>query len=368
MMRFCTGILLALALALPASTRAEAGPPVAIGTGAGEIPTLAPILKKVTPSVVNIRIKGHVAQPQNSPLNDPALRQFFGLPEQPAEQEIQAAGSGVVIDGRAGLIVTNNHVVEHAEEITITFADGRQLTGQRLGGDPETDIALVKVEASDLTAIPFGDSDQLEVGDFVIAIGNPFQIGQTATSGIISGLQRGGLGIERYEDFIQTDASINPGNSGGALVSLRGELIGINTAIVGPSGGNVGIGFAIPVNLARGIVNQLLKYGDVRHGQLGFAMRDLTPDMVSKLALPETVAGAVITKVDPGSAAEHAGLKVGDVITALDRAAVRGATDLSARIGLLRAGDEVELGVLRGKQALTVRARLAERKRQVTEN
>jgi serine protease Do/serine protease DegQ len=235
------------------------------------------------------------------------------------------------------------------------------MQGKRIGGDPETDVALVKVPAEDLTAISFGDSDKLEIGDFVIAIGNPFQIGQTVTSGIVSGLRRSGLGIEQYEDFIQTDASINPGNSGGALVNLRGELVGINTAIVGPAGGNVGIGFAIPANLARAVVDQLVKYGDVRRGRLGIAIQDLTRDLARKMDLSPQLSGAVIAKVEPGSPAERAGLKVDDVVTALGRTAVRNAADLRNKIGLMRVGDEAEFTVLRNKQSLTIQATVGER-------
>lgn len=206
------------------------------GSPGTAIPTLAPLVKKVTPSVVNIAVKGRVAQEQNPLLNDPFFRKFFNAPDIPAEREISAAGSGVIVDAREGLIVTNHHVVEHADEISVTLTDGRRLRGRRVGADPDTDVAIIKVPAENLVAIPLGDSDKLEVGDYVVAIGNPFGIGQTVTQGIVSALRRTGLGIKGYEDFIQTDAPINPGNSGGALVSLRGELVGINTAIVGPSG------------------------------------------------------------------------------------------------------------------------------------
>jgi Do/DeqQ family serine protease len=363
MSRFLVAILLALALMTPWNARVRAAPPVALGGQGSEIPSLAPLLKKVTPGVVNVAIKGRIAQQQNPLLNDPFFRRFFDIPDQPKEREIRAAGSGVVIDAREGLIVTNNHVVEHADEITITLVDGRQLQGKRLGSDPETDVALIKVPAEDLTAIPFGDSDRLEIGDFVIAIGNPFQIGQTVTSGIVSGLRRSGLGIEQYEDFIQTDASINPGNSGGALVNLRGELVGINTAIVGSAGGNVGIGFAIPSNLARAVVEQLVKYGEVRRGRLGIAIQNLAPDLIRKMGLSPGQSGAVIVKVDAGSPAEGAGLKADDVVIALGRIPVRSAADLRNKIGLLRVGDEAEFAVLRNREALTIRARVGEREK-----
>lgn len=212
------------------------------GSQSGAIPSLAPLVKRVTPSVVSIAVKGKIAQEQNPLLNDPFFRKFFSVPDTPTEREISAAGSGVIVDAAEGLIVTNYHVIEHADDISVTLTDGRRLQAKRVGADPDTDVAIIKVPADNLVAIPLGDSDKLEVGDYVVAIGNPFGIGQTVTQGIVSALRRTGLGIKGYEDFIQTDAPINPGNSGGALVSLRGELVGINTAIVGPSGGNVGIG------------------------------------------------------------------------------------------------------------------------------
>jgi serine protease Do/serine protease DegQ len=315
-------------------------------------------VKKVTPSVVNIAIKGRVAQEQNPLLNDPFFQRFFNIPDAPAEREIRAAGSGVIVDAREGLIVTNNHVVEHADEISVTLTDGRRLQAKRVGTDPDTDIAIIKVPAEDLAAIALGDSDKLEVGDYVVAIGNPFGIGQTVTQGIVSALRRTGLGIKGYEDFIQTDAPINPGNSGGALVSLRGELVGINTAIVGPSGGNVGIGFAIPVNMVREVMDQLVKYGEVRRGQLGIAIQDLTPDLAQAMGLRPQLSGAVIAKVESGSAAERAGLKAGDVITDMGKTPIRSAADLRNKVGLLRVGDIAELTVLRSGKSTTIRATL----------
>jgi serine protease Do/serine protease DegQ len=323
-----------------------------------ELPTLAPLLKRVTPTVVNIAITGRVAQEQNPLFNDPFFRRFFNLPELPAEREVQAAGSGVIIDKERGLIITSNHVVEHADAISITLADGRRFQAERVGADPETDIAVVKVAAANLASIALGDSDKLEVGDFVVAIGNPFGIGQTVTLGIVSALRRSGLGVKGYEDFIQTDASINPGNSGGALINLRGELVGINTAIIGPTGANVGIGFAIPINMARQIVDELVKYGEIRRGQLGITMQDLTPDLVKAMDLPGQLAGALVAMVAPDSAAEHAGLKAGDVITAIDKTPVRGASDVRNRIGLLRVGDVAELTVQRGRRSLVLHVTL----------
>lgn len=354
---------LAGVLALSAIAWAQQGAPVGVPHAVVEstdgIPTLAPLLKRVTPSVVNIAIKGRVAQAQNPLFNDPFFRRFFNVPEPPAEQEIRAAGSGVIIDSEKGLVVTSNHVVEHADEIAVTLTDGRRFLAERLGADAETDVAVIKVPAERLSVIALGDSDKLEVGDFVVAVGNPFGIGQTVTLGIVSALRRTGLGIKGYEDFIQTDAPINPGNSGGALINLRGELVGINTAIVGPTGGNVGIGFAIPINMAREVVDQLVKFGEVRRGQLGITIQDLTPDLVQAMGLASQQAGALIASVEPGSAAERAGLKDGDVVTAIGNVPVRNAADVRNKIGLMRVGDEAELTVLRDGRTLTVHATLA---------
>jgi Do/DeqQ family serine protease len=358
-MRF-SAVTFAVLLSLTATSSAQAplGIPLTGSQGA-PIPTLAPLVKRVTPSVVNIAIKGRIAQEQNPLLNDPFFRKFFNVPETPAEREISAAGSGVIVDAREGLIVTNNHVVEHADEISVTLTDGRRLQAKRVGADPDTDVAIIKVAAEGLVAIPLGDSDKLEVGDYVVAIGNPFGIGQTVTQGIVSALRRTGLGIKGYEDFIQTDAPINPGNSGGALVSLRGELVGINTAIVGPSGGNVGIGFAIPANMVREVMDQLVKYGEVRRGRLGVAIQDLTADLSEAMGLAANQSGAVVTNVEAGSAAERAGLRAGDVITAIGKTPVRGSSDLRNKIGLLRVGDMAELTVLRAGRSLVIRATVA---------
>jgi len=340
----------------------DAGPPIGTPTRPASplqgIPTLAPLIKKVTPSVVNIAVKGRVAQQQNPLFNDPFFRRFFNIPEVPVEREIRAAGSGVIVDAHQGLVITNNHVVEHADEITVTLADGRRFVAKRVGADPDTDVAIIKIPAENLTALSLGDSDKLEVGDFVVAIGNPFGLGQTVTSGIVSALRRTGLGIKGYEDFIQTDAPINPGNSGGALVNLQGELIGINTAIIGPSGGSVGIGFAIPTNMVREVMDQLVRYGEVRRGQLGVMIQDLTSDLAQAMGLPDQQTGAVIAKVEPGSAAERAGLKVGDVITEVDKMPVRGSADLRNKIGLLRVGNVAELTILRGRRSMVIRATL----------
>jgi S1-C subfamily serine protease len=307
------------------------------------VQTVAPVLKRITPAIISIAIKGQIA--------DGAKK-----------RDIRSTGSGVVFDAGQGFIITNNHVIDRADEITVTLADGRNLPAKRVGGDADTDIAVIKVEAANLTAIPLGDSDQLEVGDFVLAIGNPLQLGQTVTSGIVSGLRRNNVGIERYEDFIQTDAAIYPGNSGGALVSLRGELIGINTAFVGSSNANPGVGFAIPINMARNVADQILEFGEVRRGSLGITIDDATPSVLRELKLPVSAAaptGAMIVKVDGGSAGARAGLKSGDLVTELGKTAIRDSADLRIRMALLRVGEVAELTVMRDGKPMTIRATIA---------
>jgi len=280
-------LLLSL-LVLPLQSAAGI-PPV---TADGKVPTLAPLLEQVTPAVVNIAVLSRSPEQDNPMLQDPFFRRFFGLPEQ-ARPQI-SAGSGVIVDAHSGFVLTNHHVVKDAEQISVTLKDGRRLQGKLVGSDAATDIALLKVEGDNLKALPLGDSDALRVGDYVVAIGNPFGLGQTVTSGIISALGRTGLNIEGYEDFIQTDASINPGNSGGALINLKGELIGINTAIIGPSGANVGIGFAIPSNMARVVMSQLAKHGEVRRGRVGLTTQDLNPELAASLSIAPATRGAVV--------------------------------------------------------------------------
>jgi len=310
------------------------------------LPTLAPILEKVTPAVVNIAVLQKSPEEQNPLLRDPFFRRFFGGPQQ-SEPQV-AAGSGVIVDAKNGYVITNAHVVKDAREILVTLRDNRRLPATLVGADPGTDVAVVKVEPNRLSDIKFGDSDNLQVGDFVIAIGNPFGIGQTATSGIVSALGRSGLSVEGYEHFIQTDASINPGNSGGALVNLKGELIGINTAIIGPA--NVGIGFAVPSVLARAVMDQLIRFGEVKRGRLGIAMQ----------AVVGGADGALIAEVEANSPAAAAGLRKGDVVTALNGHPVRGPAELRARLGVVPAGETVELKLERDKETQVIKARVAE--------
>ena len=327
-------------------------PPVTVD---GKIPTLAPLLEQVTPAVVNIAVLSRAPEQDNPMMRDPFFRRFFGLPGESRPQI--SAGSGVIVDARQGYVLTNHHVIKDAQQIAVTLKDGRRLQGKLVGSDVGTDIALVKVEPDNLKALAFGDSDALRVGDYVLAIGNPFGLGQTVTSGIVSALGRTGLNIEGYEDFIQTDASINPGNSGGALVNLRGELVGVNTAIIGPSGSSVGIGFAVPSSMARAVMNQLVKYGEVRRGRIGLSTQDLTPELAKSLGVQATQ-GAVVAEVAKASPADKAGLRVGDVIVGVNGRAVRSSPDLRNQIGLIPMGDEVEFRALRDGRERMFRVRV----------
>lgn len=316
-----------------------------------EIPTLAPMLESATPAVVNIATEGRVKQQLNPLFSDPRFRRYFNVPDQPAERKTSSLGSGVIVDAKRGLVLTNNHVIANAVQITVTLRDGRQLEAEVVGTDPETDVAVIKMPAENLVDIKPANSDALRVGDFVVAIGNPFGLGQTVTSGIVSALGRSGLGIEGYEDFIQTDASINPGNSGGALVNLRGELVGINTAIFSQSGGNIGIGFAIPINLAMQITEQLVDTGEVKRGFLGVSMQDISPALAEAFGL-EQQSGAIINEVLENSPASKAGLKTGDIVVSIDGKNIVNANDVANRIGLLPVGETIKFKVLRdGKQS-----------------
>jgi len=323
-----------------------AGLPASVG---GEsLPSLAPMLERVLPAVVNIATSGRIQVDQNPLNNDPLFQYFFNMPEsQPRERATNSLGSGVIIDAANGYIVTNNHVIENADQINVRLLDGRSFEADLIGTDSETDIAVIKISASDLDSIRIGDSERLRVGDFVVAIGNPFGLGQTVTSGIVSAKGRTGLGIEGYEDFIQTDASINQGNSGGALVNLRGELVGINTAIFGGrGGGSVGIGFAIPVHMVMTVTNQIVEYGGVKRGRLGVIVQDLTPELANALDI-ELSSGALISQVLPESAAGDAGLLEGDVVIGVNGRIIDSAGSLRNVIGLSRAGENVEVEYLR---------------------
>jgi len=313
------------------------------------LPSLAPMLDRVTPAVVNIATESHIELQLNPLFNDPFFRRFFNVPDRPLRRKTQSLGSGVIVDAARGLVLTNNHVIANADEITVNLRDGRDLKAELVGTDPDTDVAVVRIPAEQLTAIKLADSDRLRVGDYVVAIGNPFGLGQTVTSGIISALARSGLGLD-YEDFIQTDASINPGNSGGALVNLRGELVGINTAIFSRSGGNIGLGFAIPSNMAREVMEQLVSFGEVRRGFLGFQFQDLNPDLALAFGVSANE-GAVLTGVLPGSPAAAGGLKPGDVITHFNQRKLTNAAELRTQIGLARVGKKVEIGYLREGRA-----------------
>lgn len=341
----------ALDLALP---QARAALPVE--AGGQPLPSLAPMLRGVTPAVVSIQSK-QIVRSRNPLADDPFFRQFFGIPDMPQERVRQALGSGVVVDARRGLVLTNNHVIEAADGITVTLSDGRTLEGQAVGADPDTDVALVRIPAEHLTALKLADSSQLQVGDFVVAVGNPFGLGQTVTSGIVSALGRSGLQGLGYQNLIQTDASINPGNSGGALVNLRGELVGINNAIYSPTGGSVGIGFAIPSSLASDVMRQLLATGKVVRGSLGVEAQDLDDKIVHAMKLPSSH-GALIARVYPGSAAQTAGVMVGDVITAINGQPIANSQALHNQEGLLPVGRPVALSVERDSRSLLLSAAL----------
>ncbi|MFO0337048.1 MAG: DegQ family serine endoprotease, partial [Pseudomonadota bacterium] len=353
-----------LVAVVPATASAQSRPLPADERGT-PVPSLAPMLKRVSPAIVNISIRGTITErgQRNPLLEDPFFRRFFDIPEQgPRQRQFQSAGSGVVINAREGLIVTNAHVVENASEITVTTLDGRDLKAEVVGSDPPSDVAVLRVKNPPrLTEIAIGDSSRAEVGDYVVAIGNPFGLQHTVTYGIISGLGRSGLNPEGYEDFIQTDASINPGNSGGALVNLRGELIGVNSAILSRTGGNIGIGFAIPSNMVKSVTDQLVKNGEVRRGVLGVNISTLTPETAENLGVKEDTRGALVIQVVEGSPAARAGVKAGDVITAVNGQPVRTQGELRNRIGMLTIGESVRLGLLRDGKPLQITAQVQAR-------
>ena len=330
------------------------------------LPSLAPMLEKVTPAVVNIHSRT-VVRVRNPLAADPLFRELFGLSDMPQERVSQSLGSGVVVDARRGLVLTNNHVITGATDIQVTLADGRTLTGETVGTDEDTDVALIRIPAEGLSAVPLADSEALRVGDFVVAVGNPFGLGQTVTSGIVSALGRSGLPGLGFQNFIQTDASINPGNSGGALVNLRGELVGINSAIFNPGGstaGNIGIGFAIPSSLARDVMNQLLSFGEVRRGTLGLQTQDISAEIAQALDLSSR-RGAVVTRVQGGSPAAAAGLRPGDVVVALNGRRIANGRDFHNAEGLLPVGRAATLTVLREGREMEVSAAVKTMARQL---
>jgi len=323
----------------------------------GKVPTLAPLVREVTPSVVNISVQGR-GKEDNPLYRDPQFRQFFDSPQE-LEREGRAIGSGVIVDAPRGYVLTANHVVAQVSTVQVTTKDGRRFVARLVGRDPGTDIAVLRLQGGQaLKAIPTGDSDVLEVGDFVVAVGNPFGLGQTVTSGIVSALGRTGLARQGYEDFIQTDAAINPGNSGGALVNMRGELVGINTAMFSTGGGNVGIGFAVPINMARRVMEQIVQNGHVQRGRIGVSIKDLTPAVVGPEP-PKFTEGAVIAQVSPGSSAEHVGIQKGDIVVAANGRPIRSAAQLRSKIGLTPVGDRLQLTVERKGVARDVSVEVA---------
>lgn len=334
-----------------------------------QLPSLAPMLERVNPAVVNISTFATRAA-YNPLLNDPFFRHFFNIPDNARPQQqrrSQSAGSGVIIDAKEGVVITNFHVVDGADEIKVSLTDGRTLDAKLVGSDPEVDIAVLKVKPDNLTQIKLANSDQVRVGDFVVAIGNPFGLGQTVTTGVVSALGRSGLGIEGYENFIQTDASINPGNSGGALVDLNGDLVGINTAIIAPAGGNVGIGFAIPTNMALHSIEQILDGGEVKRGQLGIVIQDLTPDLAEAFNL-KGKQGVVVAEVQPDSSAGKAGIEAGDVIVEIDGKPMTSAGQLRNAVGLKKIGDKVKVKLLRDGKTRDYTVKIGERTASVADS
>ena len=311
------------------------------------VPTLAPMLEEVVPSVVNIATEGFVEQSAHPFFSDPFFSQFLEMPQRRSRRKTQSLGSGVIVDAGNGLVLTNAHVIDNAQKITVNLLDGREFKAELVGSDPETDIAVIKIASDDLIGINLAESNDLRVGDFVIAIGNPFGLGQTVTSGIVSALGRSGLGVTGYEDLIQTDASINPGNSGGALVDLNGRLVGLNTAIYSGTGGNIGIGFAIPIDMVKQVMSQLVEFGEVTRGFIGVEYQNLTRELSQAFGLDQYLEGVVLVEVLDGSPAGKAGLEVGDVITGINNKRIKNAIQFDNEIAMNRAGAEVDISYLR---------------------
>ena len=333
-------------------------------------PTLAPVLKKVMPAIVNVAVQGIV--PNDVPMapeeNDPRGR-GQEAPDDGQPRKFQSIGSGVIVDPEHGIILTNDHVIRNATLVTVTLNDGRRLKARIIGSDSATDVAVLKIDAKNLKSLPIGDSDQAEVGDFVMAIGNPFGLNsfgnsQSATFGIVSAKQRSDLNIEGIENFIQTDASINPGSSGGALVNTKGELIGINTAIISLHGGSVGIGFAIPINMAKDVAQQIIKFGSVHRGIMGVFVQHLTPELAQAMGYPEDLQGALIAQVNANSPAEAAGLKPGDIILKINDTTITQATQVKTTVSLLRAGSNAKMTLKRSGKTITLTATVTDMKKQ----
>jgi len=351
----CTSLLSACCLLAMSS----AWPALPAEVDGQPLPSLAPVLENVTPAVVNVHTRTRVQVRVSPFMNDPFFRRFFDAPSIPRERVQQSLGSGVVVDAAAGYVLTNNHVIDGADDIAVTLQDGREYAAEFIGSDRDTDLAVIRIQAEDLSELPLSDFDGLRVGDFVVAVGNPFGLGQTVTSGIVSALGRSGLRGLEYQNFIQTDASINPGNSGGALIDLRGRLIGINTAIFTPSGGNVGIGFAIPASTAAHVMAQLIQFGEVRRGSLGVEVQDLSVELREALEM-DGRAGAVITRFRTGSALADAGLKPGDVIISIDQRPITNTQALRNIEGLLTVDSEVKVGYVRNGREQEVQVQIAE--------
>ncbi len=363
-----TASVLALSLAIfsVANTANAAAPILGDLIAKGETPSLAPMLKTVLPGVVNISVKGKKAVQGGNGIPDEFRFMFPGMDDvfggaQPQKREFRALGSGVIINADESLVVTNNHVIDGADEIEVQLSDGREFKAKLIGTDPHTDLALLKLkDAKNLTQINLADSESLEVGDFAVAIGNPYGLGQTVTSGIVSALGRTGLNIENIENFIQTDAAINSGNSGGALVNLQGQLIGINTAIMAPSGGNIGIGFAIPANMVKTVTNQILKYGEVKRGLLGVQGTELNADLAQSFGYDKLSTGAFVNEVMKDSGADKAGIKSGDIITAINGKQVKSFAALRASVATQRAGDELTVTIFRDGKYQDVKVKLGD--------